>query len=503
MKKQIFATTLFFLSIFSTQLFAELKKDFSNQYKPVSEYAKNKAEENKNQQKNNNGEPLSYKGSNYKNTAQNTAWSFSAGKENIEEEIDTSGGAVKFEFKYKKGDSYRILSTVNEDVLVDSVKKNSTVILNRVTARVTETDENGGAIHEGTFMTSEESLSSVSGKKFTYGEEYESVFHRDRLGVYDIEKKYFMPTVRDVPVFTDREVLPGDTWTANGHEAHDMRRGWGIEDPYIVPFVATYTYLGKITEEKKEIKTMSYAQSSLSSSKNNSLENKSSKTLHVLNVKYTMYFQSPEMKQDDPYADYPFQTMGFSDETIYWDADEGRIDHYRENFRIMIDTKFGHTYEFRGSAHAEVTDFIRSGTKENVENIQKQVDEIGLDNVTVKQGEKGLTISLSNIKFKADSAELLESEKEKLSAIADILKSYPENDILVTGHTALAGTEKVRQILSEERAEAVADYLVQLGLRDRYHIFTRGLGAKEPVSDNKSEEGKAKNRRVEITILDK
>ena len=127
---------------------------------------------------------------------------------------------------------------------------------------------------------------------------------------------------------------------------------------------------------------------------------------------------------------------------------------------------------------------------------------MGIQNVTVSKGEKGLTLSLEDIKFQADSAELLDSEKMKLEQIAQILEAWPENDILVTGHTALAGTAKVRQELSEQRARAVADYMILLGVRDRFHIFTQGFGATKPVAPNTTEEGKARNRRVEITIMD-
>ena len=61
----------------------------------------------------------------------------------------------------------------------------------------------------------------------------------------------------------------------------------------------------------------------------------------------------------------------------------------------------------------------------------------------------------------------------------------------------------MRQLLSEERASAVAEYLIGLEVRDRFHVFTQGFGATRPVATNQTEEGKAKNRRVEITIMDK
>ena len=128
---------------------------------------------------------------------------------------------------------------------------------------------------------------------------------------------------------------------------------------------------------------------------------------------------------------------------------------------------------------------------------------MGLENVTVRNGDKGLTIALEDIKFQPDSAILMDSEKIKLQKIAEILETWPNNDILVSGHTALAGTERMRQLLSEERASAVAEFLIGLNVRDRFHIFTQGFGATKPIASNKNEAGKAKNRRVEITIMDR
>ena len=73
---------------------------------------------------------------------------------------------------------------------------------------------------------------------------------------------------------------------------------------------------------------------------------------------------------------------------------------------------------------------------------------------------------------------------------------------MISGHCALAGTAQERQELSEERAAAVADYLGKLGVKDTNRIFTQGFGATKPVAPNNTPQGMAKNRRVEITILD-
>ncbi len=380
---------------------------------------------------------------------------------------------VKFEFKYKKDDSYRILSTVEEDIFYNRVKSHHSVILNRVTAKVTDVTEDGSGIHDCTFMTSEDSVGARTGRTFKYGKEYKSIFTRSKLGKYTIGEEYFMPTVRDVPVFPDKMLLPGDKWTEKGHEAHDLKETFGMEKPYLVPFNAEYTYLG--TDKKTG--------------------------LHKINVKYVMFMQTPPNSRPS-LEEYPDATQGFSDEIIWWDNEKGAIDHYTENFRILIETNLGNIFEFTGKAHAEITDFERVNTKENLESMKSMVEKMNLQNVTVLPSEKGLTISLEDIKFMPDSANLLQSEIEKIKSIARILKSYPENDILVSGHTALAGSEGMRKILSEERAATVAEYLISLGVRDKYHIFTQGFGAEKPAASNDTEEGRAKNRRVEITILD-
>ncbi len=422
------------------------------------------------------------------------------------ETYDTSGGPVEFTFKYQEGDSYRILSTVNEDVYVNMRLNHSAEIINRISTQVLSVNPDGSATHRSNFMTTESSKSAVGTGNFNWGEEYLSIFDRSTKGKYTIDDQYFMPTVRDVPIFPDHAVKPGDTWTAEGHEAHDLRLNFGIQTPYKVPFTATYTYLGTVAKEKKQVRQMSYAASSLSKKANNQSLNKGSNLLHVFRVKYSMYMETPQRNFkmiEDPYADYPQAMMGFSDELVYWDADKGAIDHYTETFRILIETAYGRMYEFRGTAHAEVSDFVRTDTPDIMKSVRDQIDDLGLDNVNVVRGEKGLTISIENIQFKPDSNVLVEGEKTKLEQIANILSLFPENDLLVSGHTAVANNGVDSQQLSVSRAQTVADYFVGLGIKDRHQIFTQGFGDKVPIAPNTTEEGRAKNRRVEITIMDK
>ena len=87
-----------------------------------------------------------------------------------EETYNTSGGAVTFKFKYNTGDNYRILSTVNEDVLVNRRLHHQAEIINRISTTITGVKPDGSATHDSIFMTSENSLSSSSSSAFVWAE---------------------------------------------------------------------------------------------------------------------------------------------------------------------------------------------------------------------------------------------------------------------------------------------------------------------------------------------
>jgi len=136
-----------------------------------------------------------------------------------------------------------------------------------------------------------------------------------------------------------------------------------------------------------------------------------------------------------------------------------------------------------------------------VEEINIQLEALAISDTSARVTDEGVTISLSNIQFLANSAELPESEKKKLREISQILKTIPQRKILISGHTALAGTEQDRMKTSLERAQAVANYLVSLGTRKAEEFEVRGYGSQRPVADNKTLQGMALNRRVEFTIV--
>jgi OOP family OmpA-OmpF porin len=110
-------------------------------------------------------------------------------------------------------------------------------------------------------------------------------------------------------------------------------------------------------------------------------------------------------------------------------------------------------------------------------------------------------LSIRNLQFVADQAELLPGETGRLDAVAELLQSAGDGTILVTGHTADIGSVESQIQLSVARARLITDELISRGVppgRLRYE----GRGGSEPIGDNATDAGRAANRRVEITLLE-
>ena len=119
----------------------------------------------------------------------------------------------------------------------------------------------------------------------------------------------------------------------------------------------------------------------------------------------------------------------------------------------------------------------------------------------VKQEPRGMVITLSgSVLFATDQATLLPAATTKLNDVADaLIKGNPDANITIEGHTDSQGQLQHNMELSQRRAEAVKAQLVSRGVAaDR--IKTVGMGPDRPLADNKSPEGRANNRRVEIIV---
>lgn len=134
--------------------------------------------------------------------------------------------------------------------------------------------------------------------------------------------------------------------------------------------------------------------------------------------------------------------------------------------------------------------------------MDKQAEEIEkIDGVTVYRVGEGIALKFdSGILFGFDSSTLRSEAKANIYKLADILKKYPDSNILIAGHTDSDGAEQYNQQLSERRAKAVSDYTMMQGISSS-RLSIVGLGENEPIATNSTESGKQLNRRVEIAIF--
>ena len=379
--------------------------------------------------------------------------------------------AQKLRFKYTPGEMYRIITEVDEHVFINGVLSHRSEILNKVAVDVMEVRKGSGRL-DCDFQISE----SFHGRFNTFylKESYPSRFWRDELGIFTIDESLFMPVVRNVPRFLTEAVKPGDSWTGDAEEVHDFRRGYGIAKAFHFPVKVHYTYIRN--EVKDGVETA------------------------LLKVEFTVFHK---VKYSEvPARPVPVRITGTSSRLYWWDIAAGQFHSYREDFDFIFFLSNASTVEYRGKAEGRLLKSARLDRERVADDLNKRIRKDKIPDAAVRKDKKGVTIVLENVQFPPNSPELTEREKHKLGRIAEILKQFPERDFLVTGHTARVGDERTSQVLSEQRAMAVADFLISKGACKKTRIITQGKGSREPAADNASEEGRKRNRRVEITILE-
>ncbi|MDH0747498.1 OmpA family protein [Pseudomonas sp. GD03842] len=110
-------------------------------------------------------------------------------------------------------------------------------------------------------------------------------------------------------------------------------------------------------------------------------------------------------------------------------------------------------------------------------------------------------ITIRDVHFEFNKATLTPADKHQLDAVVTKLKTEAPNvQLHVSGHTDSVGSDAYNQKLSEKRAQSVTDYLVSAGIARSAFVSVEGDGESRPVADNKTAEGRALNRRVEIKI---
>ncbi len=122
-----------------------------------------------------------------------------------------------------------------------------------------------------------------------------------------------------------------------------------------------------------------------------------------------------------------------------------------------------------------------------------------LAELQARETERGILLTMSNVLFATDKAELKPGAELLTAKLAAFLKEHPGRRILIEGHTDSRGPQEYNRKLSQKRAEAVAEALQAQGV-DSGRITARGMGEEFPVAPNTTSAGRQQNRRVDIII---
>ncbi|SMO58206.1 OmpA family protein [Solitalea koreensis] len=141
--------------------------------------------------------------------------------------------------------------------------------------------------------------------------------------------------------------------------------------------------------------------------------------------------------------------------------------------------------------------------------VELNIPELGVENKllafiedSTKMVDKTTWFSFDRLTFETNSATLKPESEEQLKNIAEILKAYPNVNIKLGGYTDNTGDPKANLKLSQDRANSVKAELEKLGI-DAGRLSAEGYGQEYPVADNSTEDGKAKNRRIDIRVTKK
>jgi OOP family OmpA-OmpF porin len=115
--------------------------------------------------------------------------------------------------------------------------------------------------------------------------------------------------------------------------------------------------------------------------------------------------------------------------------------------------------------------------------------------VIIEKGRQTL-----DVKFNFDKSTIKDGYYNDIDDLSQVMKDYPDLNVVVEGHTDSIGSDAYNETLSQERADAVKNYMVEKNGIDANRIKAVGFGEKQPVASNDTEEGRAQNRRVEAVV---
>jgi len=327
-----------------------------------------------------------------------------------------------------------------------------------------------GFLYEGNFFVHQGTKRAMQSVAPEIEESLPSVFSIGKDGQFNMIEDYGWPSFRSFPTFPAREIKPGDSWNGQAVRAVDpLDKGL----PTRIPFYVQYTYLRDEVFHGEEV--------------------------YLLAAKWaTRYGFGSGVSYKDYNGDSELsKAEGGHNATIYVSKASGNMLVMRDSVDESYYYSDGSKIQFKGTI-ALFTEYPPSIDRTKIYDLTRQLAEE--NDIDVEETAAGIKLAIRNLQFKPDSPELEDGEAERLDQIAKLLKTTDAR-LLVEGHTARTGEVEGEQELSEERARSIAQALSQRGIKISRFIC-KGWGGRKPLDTNETSEGRARNRRVEITILD-
>ena len=191
----------------------------------------------------------------------------------------------------------------------------------------------------------------------------------------------------------------------------------------------------------------------------------------------------------------------------YAEAQTQSLAREREGLLLEARTREADSANARADAERRAADLARSDAEiaradADAAKLQIQALVIQLSELEAKQTERGLVVTLGDVLFEVDRADLKPGATRSLGELIQVLRENPNAIVAIEGHTDSTGSRDHNLSLSQRRAESVRTYLVSQGI-EATRISAQGLGPDFPVASTGDAAGRQQNRRVELVIQDR
>jgi outer membrane protein OmpA-like peptidoglycan-associated protein len=457
--------------------------------------------------------------------------------------------AIQLQFRYMDGDSFASKGESSQVVSLNGRQLQSNADTFHSVFQVSVPDGEDARIKVETSFDSE-SQNRHSSRQET--EIRHSEYSVSPNGAYSVEPNTTVPVERSIPTFPSYELTEGQTWTAPGTEIEDLS-GIGLFaenkqpiPPLVLSFPVSYCYRGQTNRDGKSVDVVDLEYSIAYRPDLDKSAYRISPVLISGSTRQTIYFDR-DLGLLNSYTEQYTVDLVLSNGELYEFSGKSTASFepiaLQSRTPIIANAKTdlplataGGDSQIAAAAPNETTSkpdlrplpptaeplsidaivglptllpdqdllvpLVKEVSDEKVPVVAspKSPPPTALPSPSKAESRESI-VHLATVSFAANSASLSPTEKEKLSAAIELLRTHPNDDVLIEGFAALVGMTTAQKKLSESRAAAVEQYLIEMGARTLDTIITSGLGSRRPVAPNDTVEGRSLNRRVEIILL--